>query len=336
MHTGSKGLSSPGLSSPGLRSSGAGSPSLGGTSPSSSEPRVGASDGANDAPPSGFAGRLDGATVADLVQLECAAGRTRAIKVQSRGRTGYLCFEAGALVHAIAPGAVGDAAVMQILGWQDGAFEPAKVRWPATPSVRSSWQHLVLSAAHAADEAARGKVVELRAERTRHGDDAISGDPVSQVVDHPTLGGDAPRGARLTTATRTARPPEAEGRLAAAALRTPGEVQAVEPMQESSLDLGLNEPAPLRRLITQAVRLDATGRVVAARGEVEQFSGVVAYGKRLGDLIGEALGAGKLRALKCTTRDRQTLVYEEESGSVVGISAAASSNLSSLDGKLGL
>lgn len=107
-------------------------------------------------------------------------------------------------------------------------------------------------------------------------------------------------------------------------------------MQDGPLDLGLNEPAPLRRLITQAVRLDSSGRVMAARGEVENFAGMVAYGKRLGDLIGEALGAGKLRALKCTTSETQTLVYEEDGGTVVGISAAASSNLSSLDGKLGL
>src|SRR5690606_3210728 len=107
-------------------------------------------------------------------------------------------------------------------------------------------------------------------------------------------------------------------------------------MQDGFLDLGLNEPAPLRRLVTQAVRLDGSGRVLAARGEVEAFSGLVAYGKRLGDLIGEALGAGKLRALKCATRETQTLVYEEEGGTLVGISAAASSNLSALDGKLGL
>jgi hypothetical protein len=306
---------------------------VGNTSPSLTEPRSSASEAPTS---SGFAGRLDGATVADLVQLECAAGRTRAIKVQSRGRTGYLCFEAGALVHAIAPGAVGDAAVLQILGWQDGAFEAAKVRWPATPSVRSSWQHLVLSAAHAADEAARGKVVEFRTERAHAGDDAISDEPVSQVVDHPTLGGDDPRRARATTGTRTTRPASATSHAVGEVLPGGPGAQMVEPMQESSLDLGLNEPAPLRRSITQAVRLDATGRVIAARGEVEQFSGVVAYGKRLGDLIGEALGAGKLRALKCTTRDRQTLVYEEDSGSVVGITAAASSNLSSLDGKLGL
>lgn len=298
MHTGSKGLGG----------------SLGtnlGTSLGTGDSR------STESPNSGFAGRLDGATVADLVQLECAAGRTRAIKVQSRGRTGYLCFESGKLVHAIAPGAVGDAAVLQILGWQDGAFEPAKVRWPATPSVRSSWQHLVLSAAHAADEAARGKVVEFRSERTRGaGDDAISEDPVSRVVDHSSL--DASGGTQVspTHASRS--------------------FQAVDPMQDGPLDLGLNEPAPLRRLITQAVRLDSSGRVMAARGEVENFAGMVAYGKRLGDLIGEALGAGKLRALKCTTSETQTLVYEEDGGTVVGISAAASSNLSSLDGKLGL
>lgn len=279
-------------------------------------------DRIESSPPSssGFAGRLDGATVADLVQLECAAGRTRAIKVQSQGRTGYLCFEQGQLVHAIAPGAVGDAAVLQILGWQEGAFEPARVRWPATASVRSSWQHLLLVAAHEADERARSKILEFPPGRSKQAERAD--EPVSRVADVGTFAGGG-----------VAQPRAPVARQADAGSST----KVVAQMQDDgSLDLGLDEPVPLRRLITQAVRLDTAGRVLAARGDVEAFAGRVAYAKRLADLVGEALGAGKLRALKCTGRDAQTLVYEEESGTIVGLTAAVGSGLSALDGKLGL
>jgi hypothetical protein len=258
----------------------------------------------------GFTGQLDGASIADLVQFECASGRTRVIRIQSRGRTGYLCFDRGTLVHAMAPGAVGDAAALSILSWTDGAFAPAQLPLPTTPTVRSSWQHLLLSAAHAADEASRGKVVEFPPERSKaSAQETASEQPVSQVVEAKTFASKAVPQLELPTMTQT---------------------------HEEPLDLGLDEPAPLRRAIALAVRMDSTSRVLAARGEVEAFSGVVAYGKRLGDLVGESLGIGRLRALKCTAREIQTFVYQEENGHIVGLQTAAHANVTPIDGKLGL
>jgi hypothetical protein len=47
---------------------------------------------------------------------------------------------------------VGDAAAFEILSWNDGSFEPIDREWPIKDSISSSWQSLLLRAAHARDE----------------------------------------------------------------------------------------------------------------------------------------------------------------------------------------
>lgn len=115
------------------------------TSPGTTLPRV-----------PGFAVRLEGAPLHDLVQLECL-GRTRKIvRVRSGVRTGFLYFRDGNVVHAQAGAGTGEAAFGEILRWPAGVFETWMGEWPAVESISLPWQALLLRAAHNQDEGQRG------------------------------------------------------------------------------------------------------------------------------------------------------------------------------------
>jgi hypothetical protein len=117
---------------------------------------------ANDSaerPPSGFRANLQGAALADLVQLECLARSNQVFRVTSGHVVGYLFFGAGELVHAIAGDLSGEAAAYEILGWSDGTFEACRLEAPERPSISLPWQALLLQAAQAKDEGARAKLV---------------------------------------------------------------------------------------------------------------------------------------------------------------------------------
>jgi hypothetical protein len=52
---------------------------------------------------------------------------------------------------------------MEMLSWSTGTFEPAERDWPPKDSISSSWQSLLLRAAHALDQNRTSSVVALRA-----------------------------------------------------------------------------------------------------------------------------------------------------------------------------
>ncbi|MDP9036964.1 MAG: DUF4388 domain-containing protein [Myxococcota bacterium] len=120
-------------------------------------------DGPAQGPP-GFQARINGATLADLVQMECLAGARRIVRVASDGHVGYLFFRGGSVVHAIARSAIGEAAALEILLWNEGSFEPVDRDWPIKESVTCSWQSLLLRAAQMRDERHGHRVVSLRAD----------------------------------------------------------------------------------------------------------------------------------------------------------------------------
>jgi hypothetical protein len=125
-----------------------------------------------DAPPSGvrgsgFQAKIRGANLADLVQMECLSGSRRVVRVTSGDQVGYLFFRTGHLVHALARTMIGEAAAMEMLGWDEGTFEPAERDWPAKDTITSNWQGLLLRAAQARDEREAGSVVALHAEGRR-------------------------------------------------------------------------------------------------------------------------------------------------------------------------
>ncbi len=101
--------------------------------------------------------------MADLVQMECLAGVRLVVRVTSGDNVGYLYFRGGSLVHAVTAVLSGEPAAMEMLAWSAGTFEPAERDWPAKDSISSTWQSLLLRAAHANDENRASSVVALRA-----------------------------------------------------------------------------------------------------------------------------------------------------------------------------
>ena len=108
-------------------------------------------------PPSGFAAQIEGASMADLIQLECTRGLTRAVRVMAGKKVGFLYFDQGQLVHAIAGAVSGEAAAREMLTWEGGTVRPSDSYWVKPPTIELSWQALLISAAHAQDESSRSE-----------------------------------------------------------------------------------------------------------------------------------------------------------------------------------
>ena len=85
---------------------------------------------------SGFRANIHGASLADLVQMECLSGHERVIRVSSGNDVGYLFFRGGQIVHAVSRRGIGETAALEILRWNDGTFEPCSAGWPDRDSIR--------------------------------------------------------------------------------------------------------------------------------------------------------------------------------------------------------
>jgi Domain of unknown function (DUF4388) len=107
----------------------------------------------------GFRVSLEGATLPDFVQMECLAMSNRVFRITSGHRIGYLFFSKGQMIHALSGDHVGEPAALEILKWRDGSVEPCNVGWPDAPTIRSTWQNLLLLSAQARDESGRHKLV---------------------------------------------------------------------------------------------------------------------------------------------------------------------------------
>lgn len=122
--------------------------------------------GAHVAKGEGFSANLTGASLADLVQMECFGNSTVAVRVVSGDDEGYLYFHGGQIVHAMSSNAIGEAAALEILDWNRGSFEPCNAGWPSTFTISKPWQALLMTAAARGDEERR-KVVDFPRERTQ-------------------------------------------------------------------------------------------------------------------------------------------------------------------------
>jgi hypothetical protein len=114
----------------------------------------------------GFRVSLEGATLPDFVQMECLAMSNRVFRITSGHRIGYLFFSKGQMIHALSGDHVGEAAALEILKWRDGSVEPCNVGWPDAPTIRSTWQNLLLLSAQARDESGRHKLVSFPSNRS--------------------------------------------------------------------------------------------------------------------------------------------------------------------------
>jgi hypothetical protein len=114
----------------------------------------------------GFRVSLEGATLPDFVQMECLAMSSRVFRITSGHRIGYLFFNKGQMIHALSGDHVGEPAALEILKWRDGSVEPCNVGWPDAPTIRSTWQNLLLLSAQARDESGRHKLVSFPSNRS--------------------------------------------------------------------------------------------------------------------------------------------------------------------------
>jgi Domain of unknown function (DUF4388) len=105
---------------------------------------------------SGFQGRIQGATLSDLVQMECLANSREVVRVTSGSHVGYLFFRGGGVVHALEGSLSGEAAALQMLSWNEGTFQTVDREWPAKESISCTWQNLLLRAAQLHDEKEAG------------------------------------------------------------------------------------------------------------------------------------------------------------------------------------
>jgi hypothetical protein len=104
---------------------------------------------------SGFSAQLNGASVADLMQMYCQTRARAAIEVRSGLQIGYLFFDQGRLIHAELGTSTGESAVARILSFAAGAFQPSLRAWPLHESISCTIESLLLRTAQALDESRR-------------------------------------------------------------------------------------------------------------------------------------------------------------------------------------
>jgi len=104
----------------------------------------------------GFEGVIQGATLHDLIQMECLALSTRAVRVDGAGTSGRLFFTGGQVVHAEVGELKGESALFEMLRWATGSFTIEEGVRPIDETIQRDWHNLLLEAAHFADE--RGPV----------------------------------------------------------------------------------------------------------------------------------------------------------------------------------
>jgi hypothetical protein len=101
----------------------------------------------------GFRAQFQAANLWDLVQMECLARTRGVVRVESGGEAGHLYFDDGRIVHAQTRRATGEAAALEILGWDSGSFARCERDWPRLTTIAISYEGLLLKAAQRRDEA---------------------------------------------------------------------------------------------------------------------------------------------------------------------------------------
>ena len=126
---------------------------------------------------SGFAARLQDASLWDLIQFECMRRSRRIVRVSSRGLLGYVFFRDGDVVHATTGRQNGEEALGEMLNWQDGVFETWTGTWPDRETINTPWQRVLLEVAQAKDEHRAPKLHSLPARETKGAKDVVSIQP---------------------------------------------------------------------------------------------------------------------------------------------------------------
>ncbi len=238
----------------------------------------------------GFRASLHGATLFDLVQMECTRGTHGCVQVTSDGRVGYLYFDAGQIVHARCGSSLGESAVFTMLQWRSGDVTPVDRPWPVRATIDQSWQNVLLRAAQAQDE---GQLEEPR------GADVL-----------PFVPGTRPPPAGHSESAHT-KPTQDEWAPEADEGRSSGLHRAVAEFAESEREIDMPaapETLASQREIHDLAAVDADGNVRVQKGNAELLSQTGAYVARLATLISDSLGLEPFQELHARVGHSQTAV----------------------------
>ncbi len=261
--------------------------------------------------PVGFRAQISGASLWDLVQMECLSRSRQVVRISGEGGVGYLYFAEGRVVHAVTSKLMGETAALEILSWTNGLFNPCQRAWPAAFTIETSCEGLILRLAKRRDEGATNLV----AFPVRGGASVAVGPEGPPVP---------PAGAHDDQFEVI----EIEEVHEEAEMRAPNNVEHPAPPAVEPSDIGAEFPVTLR--------LAPGGGILTSKGADEELAGVVAYAHRLGQLAGELLGIDPFVAMECTFTGGRMLLFEEEGGETVALRPRTESNLQPLRDKLGL
>ena len=273
--------------------------------------------------PRGFSAQLRGASLWDLVQMECLARSHRSVQVVGDGGVGYLYFDRGQIVHATTAHRTGEAAALEILEWTNGSFQGCERAWPTQTTIRTSHEGLILQAAQLRDERSASNLVAFPAR-------GAASDDLDRYEELELTELDEANG---EVAAREASVARAEG--AAEMRSTMSDEAALTPKPVSNgANNGRTELGPMGDFAVM-MRLGPNGAVVSNRGGNEELAETVAYSHRLLQLTGELLGFEKFSAVECGFVDGRCIVFSD-GDEIVTLRPRPEVNLQALRERLGL
>jgi hypothetical protein len=264
-------------------------------------------------PAVGFHAQLEGASLWDLVQMECLARSRLVVEVTGEGGVGYLYFDGGRVVHASTPRNRGPAAAFEILAWTHGTFQASNRSWPSAATIEMSHESLLLHAAKHRDEQAGSNLV------------TFPGRGVEAVVDAALEEVELVELDDEEAATEPGRTSRQEGVMS---MRNPN----VDDTPASPLGARAESAAEFPVM----VRLSPQGAVLRNKGGSEELAEATAYAHRLVQLTGELLGLEEFVALECAFASDRFVLFTENGGDVVALRPRPEFNLQALRERLGL
>lgn len=105
-----------------------------------------------------LSGSFSALSAADLIQMLCLAQRTSSLQITAHGVQGTVVVKDGKLVHAAWGTRIGQEALRDIIGAEDGVFRTAPLPAEITTTITGDWQFALMEAVRSLDERAHGKV----------------------------------------------------------------------------------------------------------------------------------------------------------------------------------
>jgi hypothetical protein len=270
-------------------------------------------------PAVGFHAMLEGASLWDLVQMECLARSHLAVEVTGEGGVGHLYFDAGRVVHATTARNRGVAAALEILGWTHGTFQPSPRGWPAgPPTIDATHESLLLQAAKARDEQGASNLVAFP--RPARGAEAAVEEALEESLEMMEID----EGQALDEEEVTRPGGQGENRMSSPNIEKPQPPAVLSTRAEGSADFPV------------MVRLSAAGAVIRNKGGTEDLAEAAAYVHRLAQLAGELLGLEELVAVECISEQGRYLLFTEGDGEIVLLRPRPDLNVQALRERLGL